>query len=201
MKIIIAASLLLFPGALLPASAGTITSFALYRGYPADEGIWATHNYAPIGVTSAGASDNAFLTVSGGIASGTYLWFFGYEDYWTGTAHPATSVTIFVGYDDSTTKSATFDIGSWTAPSSWTRTAGDASLFLGGAGITGVDRVGTGLTGNSVDDIVLQFSDTGDFGSAVPEPATLGLAGAALAMALFLNIAGRRSGSRKAKRG
>jgi hypothetical protein len=182
--------LLIILAACAPASAANITSLQLFRGYPGDAGIWATNGYASIGVTNIGAPDNSFLNPllgTGGIANGTYLLFLGYEDYWTGTGHPATNILLTVNYADGTSSLADFNIGSFTTLSAWTRNSGAPTLFLGGSGVSGVDRVGDGntLNPNGVNDIVLRFSDAGGFGS-VPEPVSLSLMAAALGLGFLL---------------
>jgi hypothetical protein len=188
--------------ALAPALAGaTITSIFLQTSDNFEgvgSGLWATNGWAAIGVSLPGASDNPFLN-SGlplNVASGSYLLFLGYEDRFTNnTGAPGQiSVVVNVGYSDSTSKQATFTNDAYTnsslaSASLWNRTAGNSSLVLGSSGITSADRVASDPAGtfrpNGVPDVVLEFSDTGTFNSpssGVPEPGTIGLVLAGLAI-------------------
>jgi len=162
------------------ATAGTIVSLGMDTVNP--YGWWRGGG---IGVTDPGGTGNPFYTdangaiLPGGIPSGTYLLFFGYESYWPGA--PGNTATLTVNYSDSTQKSAQFLIGSITALGSWTRLSGDPSLSLGGGGFTVTpDRVGTPAfqPPDGIPDVVLLFSDTG----GVPEPATVGLLAAGIAV-------------------
>ncbi|MGA2769627.1 MAG: PEP-CTERM sorting domain-containing protein [Bryobacteraceae bacterium] len=117
------------------------------------------------------------------IPSGTYFLFFGFEGYWS---NGATEVTLAVGYLDGTSKQEVFAPGSLAGPAMWSRISGDTSLFLGSTGIDYVDRMSdTAFAPNQVNDIVLEFSDTGTFNTA-PEPATFGVAAGALGI-VFLS--------------
>ena len=157
-------------------------------------GYWGTDGGAGIGITDPGSTSNLFYNVSpsssaalptGGIASGTYLAFLGYEYDWpTGTAQ------LIIKYGDGTSKSATFQAGDIHASGDWTRVSGD-TLYFGGGGFNDTpDRVGTygsnELTpGNSVPDVVLMFSDSGPLpASSVPEPTAL-----LLLVPVFLGLA------------
>lgn len=186
--------------AAVPAVAGTIVGIDVqtnsatlpYGRWSATVGPWAS-----IGVTAPGASNNAFLdpTASLSIPSGSYLLFFGYEDHFANGALQAGQInplTLTVTYADTTTLSATFSSNVLTSPSIWSRTGGSSLLVIGSSGITNVDRNGEFNAGqygsNGVNDIVLEFSDTGSFnsGSGVPEPATLGTTSLAFCAALYL---------------
>jgi hypothetical protein len=186
--------LLLMIAMALPAAlpGTTITAIGLITNHNSAPygGIWGTNSGAAIGVTLPGASNNPFLDPGGSMSvpSGCYLLFLGYEDRFADNSVTAgdISAVLTVTYSDSSSRSATFTNNVLTSPSIWSRTAGDASLVLGSTGILDVDRVGSDGAGtyqlNHVNDVVLEFSDTGAFnGSGVPEPGTLGLAVAGLA--------------------
>lgn len=155
------------------AAAGTITSLEVQRG-PGNIGTWAAppNVWAWIGVTKPGGSSNPFLNnpvTAVSLPSGTYLLFFGYENYWNTV--PASTVTLAVGYADGKKKTATFTPGSLASTSVWTRISGDSSLVLGSTGINNVDRMGNAaFAPNGVADVVLQFSDRGGFNVLPPTP-------------------------------
>jgi hypothetical protein len=179
-------ALLLIVSAAVPALSGTVTSIYVTRG-PGDQGRWSTQGLGWIGVTNLGDPvSNPFLgtPLEVSIPSGTYFLFFGFEDYWNTV--PATIVTLTVGYLDGTSKEEVFALGSLAGPAMWSRISGDTSLFLGSTGIDYVDRMSdTAFGPNQVNDIVLEFSDTGTSGTA-PEPATFGVAAGALGI-VFLS--------------
>ncbi len=173
------------------ASAGTITSVAISTTNPS--GSWWTGSMAAIGISDPGGTSNPFYNdlgtgaiLSPGIPSGTYLAFLGYEDRWLGSRDNTATLTLY--YSDSSSRSATFLVGSITAAGSWTWESGDPLLWLGGGGFTETpDRVGTSGSTNitpvdGIPDVVLMFSDES---TSVPEPGSLGLMGAAIA-ALWL---------------
>jgi hypothetical protein len=195
--------LILLVLAVVPAAAGTITSLFVTTsgnaGLGIPSGVWSTDlGWASIGVTAPGAINNPFLDPSptGAMStpSGSYLLFFGYEDRFAYGAMPAGAITLTltVNYADSSFLTATFTDNVLTSPSIWTRDSGSAQLVIGSSGITKVDRNGSYSAGtygaNEVNDVVLDFSDTGSFspGTGVPEPATIGLMAAGLCAAFYL---------------
>jgi hypothetical protein len=195
--------LILLVLAVVPAAAGTITSLVVTTsgngGLGIPSGSWSTSlGGASIGVTAPGATNNPFLDPSptGAMStpSGSYLLFFGYEDRFAYGAMPAGAITLTltVNYADSSFLTAAFTNNVLTSPSIWTRDSGSAQLVIGSSGITNVDRNGSYSAGtygaNEVNDVVLDFSDTGSFspGTGVPEPATIGLMAAGLCAAFYL---------------
>lgn len=195
--------LILFVLAVIPAAAGTITNLSVTTsgnsGLGIPSGLWTTGaGWASIGVTATGATDNPFLDPgpSGAMStpSGSYLLFFGYEDRFAYGAMPAGAITLTltVNYDDLSSLTATFTNNVLTSPSIWTRDSGSTQLVIGSSGITNVNRNGSYSAGtygaNQVNDVVLEFSDTGSFsgGTSVPEPATIGLMTAGLCAAFCL---------------
>jgi hypothetical protein len=163
----------------VPATAATIDSVGIFTTGPG--GAWQTGAWAAIGISDPGGTNNPFYNDLGtgailppGIPSGTYLAFLGYESYW-----PTTTAQLLLHYSDSTTRSATFQVGDIHASGGWTLLSGDPLLSLGGGGFDVTpDRVGTSGGTNitpidGVPDVVLQFSDNGDPAGSVPEPATL----------------------------
>lgn len=197
-------ALLLTAASWVPACAGIINSIGVTRSDPTthpDLGTWSlpVGGSAFIGVTNTGSPNNPWLNPnenSVSISSGTYLLFFGAEDHWTGMpGTPRTDVTLTLGYTDGSTRSAVFTQGELTTAGNWTRTSGDSLLTLGSAGITGVDHMSiTAYAPNQVNDIVLQFSDGGT--SAVPEPASFGLAAGGLAIGFAVRRWRRQLGRR-----
>jgi hypothetical protein len=173
------------------AAASTIVDMSIVTSNPG--GVWDPNSMAAIGITDPGGTGNLFYNdavtsaiPAAGIPSGTYLLFLGYEGWWPGAT--GNTATLSVSYSDSTVKSATFLVGSITAPDMWTLISGDPTLSLGGGGfIDTPDRVGTNLNPSilpidGVADVVLQFSDN----NAVPEPGTMALLlGALLALPLI----------------
>lgn len=174
----------------VPATAASINIVEITTANP--YGLWATGYDAAIGISVLGALDNPFLDddatgalPSAGIPSGTYLAFLGYDYLWPATPADAaalgTTAELILYYTDSTTRSATFQVGDIHASGGWTQLpGGDPLLFLGGGGFVSTpDRVGLDRSITPTDglpDVVLEFSDNG----GVPEPGTLFLAGAAM---------------------
>ena len=193
--------LLLFAAAMLPAVAGPVTITAIHFDTTpiccVPSGDWGTDWMAAIGVSLPGASNNPFLDPGPGGAmsepSGSYLLFFGWEDRFAYGAVPAGafSASLTVYYSDSSFRTATFLNNVLTSSSTWSRLSGNPLLVLGSSGITNVDRVGDDVYGvyssNGHYDAVLQFSDTGSFGTTVPEPGTLLLVVPALGIGILFN--------------
>lgn len=166
------------------ASAANIDDITIQQNV----GTWSTDgSWSIAGITDIGSPANPLLNTAPSYTSiiipcGTYLIFLGYEPYWYGSIAGNTA-TITLYYDDSSTKSARFTAQNLSCGTvSWIRTSGDA-LYFGASGYTAYDRVGDGVAAispNSINDAVLVFSDTADFGSPsgpnpVPEPATCAL--------------------------
>ena len=176
--------------------AATITELKVETSDP--YGRWDPNNdqSAAIGISLPGSLNNPFLNDPGGnnpipaagIASGTYLLFFGYPDRWLSSDGRTATVTVW--YSDSTTRTATFQMGSFSALVPWALVSGDPALSLGGGGYAvTVDRIGTNqgpgiLPLDGVNDTVLLVS-LPDGAGGVPEPGSLALvAGALLALPL-----------------
>jgi len=190
--------------AAIPASAGTITDISIQTNPTVtapQSGTWNTYssNWASIGVSEPGASNNPFLdpspTGAMSVDSGSYLLFLGYEDRFDyGAVLPgAITLDLAVYYSDSSELIATFTNNDLASPSIWTRNSGSTQLVIGSSGITNVDRNGDYASGtygaNGANDVVLEFSDTGRFDSEnespVPEPWTNALLASGLSL-LFL---------------